>query len=356
MNESAYLGIIPILFTLLFITMYMLLYVFIKEVKIFKKALYTYIFIAMLIVLIFSFIYILVFSFDLSNLNNNCPNILKDSNISIEEKQKIFNSYSHFKGINVLDYIRNFPSLIIDMIYFSTMTFFTVGYGDMTIGSGVVRLIPIIEGALGVAMTGIIISMILSNSMEISKNEDTLRMFISRGYDILSLEKTSIESSSFLSILFQGLYDKKVQEDNKYSYNVHLMDPSGGTYTIYYINLNNGTREMFENFIIKWDFANYRNHNTEYYYKFAKYLEYQLDGKLDLKLKIELLKFTKTDEKINLVKFQQFLENLKKELIEKPIDEMKNHNELKIENEMIRLSTQCINSIIDISFKATFSD
>lgn len=336
MNESSYLNLIPVLFILLVVTMPTVIYFFVKKVKKFTRTLFIYIFISMLIILIFSFIYMLVFTLDLQNLNQHYPNGL--STLKEPEKQEVLSKFLHFKGINILDYKGNYISLFLDLIYFSSMTFFTVGYGDITV-SGIVRIIPILESVLGVAMTGIIISMILSDSIELSKKEDELRMFIFRGYDILCFEKTSIKDFGFLSIFSESLYRRKFENDNKNMYNVYLIDSNCKVATIFYVNLDNNTKDMFENFKIIWDFTNYRNHNIEYYYKFVQYLRYQFMGKLEVQLEAELCKFINTNKKIDLLEVKQFLINLKNSFINTPIDKR------ELDNEIFYYITQCINSI-----------
>lgn len=338
MNESHYLGLIVILFGLLAVMIPAVTYVFIKKIRIFKRVLFIYILISMSIVAVFTVIYMTVFVLDLQNFRHQYPHGFAALNISNEKKQEILNSFLHFKGINFLDYNGNVKMLLLDLFYFSSMTFFTVGYGDITV-SGIVRIIPIVESVLGVAMTGITISMILSNSIEMSKKEDTLRMFIVRGYDILCFQKISIKDLRFLSI-----FSKRKNED---VYHVHLLDSNNKVATIYYIWLPYEAMETFKKFKTEWDFMDCNNRNIEYYYKFAQFLRCQLRDKLDVELEIELFKFMDTNEKIDLKEFQQFLIKLKESLINKEMEDI----DIGLNNEIVELTTKCIYGINKISEK-----
>ncbi|OAA84683.1 potassium channel family protein [Clostridium ljungdahlii] len=344
MNESSYLSLIPILIILLIAIMPIVMYVFIKKVKIFRKALFSYFITAILLIAVFAIIYILVFVIDLQNFKQKYPNGFNGMNISSCEKKEIVNSFLHIKGINISDYNGNFALFFLDLLYFSSMTFFTIGYGDVTV-SGIVRIFPIIEGFLGVALTGIIISMILSNLSEMSKKEDMLRMFIFKGYDILFFEKISIEGFHFLEIFSKYLAKIKSKRDNKDMYNIHLMNSNGKITTIFGVRLNYELKEMYEKFRLEWDFVDYRNKNVEYYYKFVQYLRYVLMNKLDLELEVEFHKFVGTRKEINLLQFKQFLIKLREYLIN---DRMKDID-IGLNNEIVELTTKCIYGIDEIS-------
>ncbi|NMM61193.1 two pore domain potassium channel family protein [Clostridium sp. P21] len=345
MDELSYLKLIPMLFILLVVTIPTVIYVFVKKVRIFKRVLFIYFFVSMLIIFIFAFFYMTVVLVDIQNFKHQYPNLLSALDITKEKKQEIFNGFLHIKGINVSDYKGSFILFFLDLLYFSSMTFFTVGYGDITV-VGIVRIVSILEGFLGVAMTGIIISMVLSNSIEMSKKEDRLRMFIFRGYDILYFEKTSFNKGlglSLLEVFSEKLSTKMFKKYNKDLYHVHLIDSNGKVAMIHYINLNDEARETFEKFEITWDFIDYRNKNIEYYYKFAQCLMYKLRKKIDVGLEVELYKFIKTDKKINLFEFKEFLIKLKKSLINKRIDD------IRLNNDIIDLTTKCIYGIDKIN-------
>lgn len=329
--------LLPIVILMLIMTMAIITFFFIKNSKIFLKALFIYMIISGLVILIFTLFYLIVFVLDMQNFKYQYPNGFSKLNISSVKKQQIIDGFLHIKGINFIGYYGKPEMFFLDLFYFSSMTYFTVGYGDIS-AIGIVRIIPIIESAIGVGMTGIIISMILNGYSEMSKKEDVLRMFISRGYDILFFQKPSINEYTFLSIFSEYLSRIKSEYCNKDKYNIYLVDNNCKVTKILNIKLSYESKETFSKFKIAWNFNNYENRNLQYY-KFAQYLKWQLRYKLDGQFENQLYKFAKVNEKIDLLNFQVYLVKLRNFIW----DKYKNDDSL--DDEISELIDECINSI-----------
>jgi len=72
-------------------------------------------------------------------------------------------------GFNPL-MISNDPNISRDFFYFSTMTFFTVGYGDIC-PMGTAKLVSIIGSFIGHVVSVVLIALILNNYMQTRKKE-----------------------------------------------------------------------------------------------------------------------------------------------------------------------------------------
>lgn len=66
--------------------------------------------------------------------------------------------------------ISNDPNISRDFFYFSTMTFFTVGYGDIC-PMGTAKLVSIIGSFIGHVVSVVLIALILNNYMQARKKE-----------------------------------------------------------------------------------------------------------------------------------------------------------------------------------------
>ncbi|MCB2354369.1 potassium channel family protein [Clostridium estertheticum] len=267
-----------------------------KQFRIYRKVLIKYFLISFVIIFLFELIYLAVFIDDLKKINIDHSGEIKKNKVTIEEKMGILNKYSHIRGLNFIDYKDNVSLPFIDLAYFSSMTFFTVGYGDITL-IGILRFFPILESFLGVATTGIYISMALSNSTKTDKEEERLNMMISKGNDILCVSKTKISN-------YYTFFSTKPIE----KYDIYLVDSNNNINVIYNIEFDHEKIEFYHYFIIKWDFKNYKNNDSDYYWKFAKYLSIKLE--YDIDYSIELNKFSKNNVKINIEEFKCFLNKL----------------------------------------------
>lgn len=315
MEEINYLKLTPVLVFVLFGFFSVTIFYSRKQFVIYRKILIRYFFMSLGFIISFMFLYLAIFTYDLQGINEYHAEELNKQGITTEQKIDILNKSTHFKGLDFTYYKKNPWLLFVDLFYFSSMTFFTVGYGDITV-IGASRLFVVIESIFGVANTGIYIAMALSNLNEIDKKEESLNMLINRGNDILCVRKTEI-----------GNYSIFREKANK-NYDIYLVDNQKKMNVIYNIDFNYEKEDFYRYYIMNWDFDSYKNQNSDYYWKFAKYLAIKLKYVIDAEYSIDLNKFLKTDSEMNIEEFKYFLNNLYKNQICKILDKKEDNDRI----------------------------
>lgn len=122
----------------------------------------------------------------MGNMLNEYP---KGIGMLIEsEKFNIINKFFHIKSLNFLNYQHQQYLVFIDLFYFSSSTFFTVGYGDMTL-TGLSRIFAILESLVGVSFTAIFVSLTIIKYTTPDPKQEVIKLKISRGWDVLNLRK-----------------------------------------------------------------------------------------------------------------------------------------------------------------------
>lgn len=241
-----------------------------KNLAIFKKVIKHYIILAILIITMFGGVYFITILYDINiTLTNNEKLVesihkYKDNKESKEYADtlnalsKEFIKRSHFTNVS-LDYLKLgnegevLKKYFFDSIYFSAITFFTIGYGDVC-PIGVMRLFIIIEGFLGAGFTPIFIALALTNEDEISKNKNTqkeeeqIRIRLNRGENIVGVFKTKFK------------YDKIV-----------LIDKLGVCNRYSLMNINSSFEDLLEKFQVQYNFSN-MEYDRYLYYSFAIYV------------------------------------------------------------------------------------
>ncbi|MGI6093752.1 MAG: potassium channel family protein, partial [Negativicutes bacterium] len=143
-----------------------------------------------LIIALFAVIYVAIINFDLMVYINKQQEFNNVAELISNMKQEDIDKLIHFSGLKMTDYSTDFH-MYIDMFYFSAMTFFTVGFGDVTI-KGALRILPVLESFIGVFFTSVFIALIIIQYQEEKADKrdnltdwDLLKIYLHRGYDIL---------------------------------------------------------------------------------------------------------------------------------------------------------------------------
>lgn len=133
---------------------------------------------------LFTCIYFFVVIKDINYVLSLFPNIKTFPSYT---KEAIFNAYMHIR----LPYLTyeggNWSGLIYDLFYFSSITFYTIGYGDILI-TGFPRIIAIIEGAFGVGSSAVFISYLLFLYTKSNLTFEKIKLRLNLGYEVLWIQ------------------------------------------------------------------------------------------------------------------------------------------------------------------------
>jgi len=172
--------------------------------RIFKKSFIQFTVVSSSIIVIFAVVYFIILSVDLAYAAQN-ENMQIYEMISSSTQEEL-DGIIRFSGLKIKDYSSMYH-FFIDMLYFSAMTFFTVGYGDITV-KGALRIIPIFEAFLGVFFSTLVVAMLIINyqSQEAIdkerkkslKNQELLKICLCRGYSITNVHKEVIPESNYM--------------------------------------------------------------------------------------------------------------------------------------------------------------
>jgi hypothetical protein len=164
------------------------------------------------------------------------------------------------------------------------MTFFTVGYGDITL-TGICRIFPIIEAALGVGITGVYISLTISKYLNNTSTTNLITIWLQRGWDVLSIKR--VENNFFDIALINSANETKS----------------------FIIPRNEEFLNLLRGFQIKWGFEKKIEHDFDYYTKFANYIIHILNNSNN-ELALKSYKFSIINTQEAVSEFHEFLKNL----------------------------------------------
>ena len=155
------------------------------------------------IILLFSIVYIGVFVFDLHNNEK-----------LIEEGMLVRGDFANYKisfhGLKLEEY-SSFTFLYLDLLYFSAITYLTIGYGDITL-LGAWRVFPIIEGLIGVGVSTVVMGLIISEYLSQHDKErartpdmEVVMILLSRGWDITDYKLKMYDNRKVHSFYVQDM-------------------------------------------------------------------------------------------------------------------------------------------------------
>lgn len=221
-NDILHLAISQILVSLILISIMIMVLLKPKNVKVLVKVLLPFAGLSLAIIIAFAMVYSLIVINDLLGMQKLAEYDSKSlfdwlRTLGNEELAK----HLHFVGVNPNDYIGgNMLSLNIDMLYFSTITFFTVGYGDIVL-KGNLRLFPMLEAFVGVMFTTIVIASLITNYQEIASKSlderkkkmekyELLQLCLARGHNIVECTLQHVQNTK--TIIYTIALQKEGEE------------------------------------------------------------------------------------------------------------------------------------------------
>ncbi|MFC8689669.1 potassium channel family protein [Brevibacillus porteri] len=148
------------------------------------KSLSLFVSMSSFVIVLFSILYMVILMVD-----------LQSNEKLIEQGLLVRGDFANYKisfnGLKFEDY-SSFTFLYLDILYFSAITYLTIGYGDITL-LGAWRVFPIIEGLIGVGVSTVVMGLIISEYMSQHDKErarirtpemEVVMILLSRGWDI----------------------------------------------------------------------------------------------------------------------------------------------------------------------------
>lgn len=303
MDSTHYFRIIPLLFTFISLILYTVSSFLFnhKHKKILIKSLLSYIVVSLLFIVVFSFLYSMIYLFDMgqlpkdSNYKLNIENWKKELEKGTMTQTQFNDKISNYMSFNNLNYFKHFSAkginklkyISLDIFYFSSMTFFTIGYGDITL-NGFARIFPIIQSAFGVGFTAVFISLlVIKYSTAIDENTiEIIKSKINSGFKVLNINKSDVKCIKVI-----------------------LISPDWSFNEAYSLYKDSSVIKFLEAFkISEWKFKN--NSNLIYYNKFKLYLKRVSEEYRDYKFYLNIKKINDISSEKELKQFYLFLENL----------------------------------------------
>lgn len=152
--------------------------------KEFSKLLLGYFYYALMIIVAFAAIYFVFVAEGFSDLSDSEKDEIREINSAdtTEAQERLFD---HLQFNNISLDTENPMLILFDLVYFSAMTFFTIGFGDITV-TGLFRVVVMFESFVGVGFTSVYIAFSMNLIKRQYTSNDVLEYRIGKGWEVVN--------------------------------------------------------------------------------------------------------------------------------------------------------------------------